>query len=123
MAPPVEASYGGHALELRPLAQEICRRYRAEFADEAARYGDAGIAWCVHDNQHVLSWACISIEHGTNLLNDQIAWLASVLGAREFPLERLVRDLELAAEVVEEHVAGGAELAARLRDARTAVPT
>ena len=32
-------------------------RYRAEFPDEEERYGDAGNAWCVHDNQHILNWA------------------------------------------------------------------
>src|SRR5688572_10053367 len=56
--PPEEATVGGGpAVALRPVAEEICRRYRAEFPDERERYGDAGIAWCVHDNQHILNWA------------------------------------------------------------------
>ena len=32
----------GEELDLRALAHEICRRYRYEFPDEQARYGDAG---------------------------------------------------------------------------------
>jgi hypothetical protein len=51
--PPVTAELrDGETLDLRGLAQEICSRYRAEFPDEQDRYGDAGMAWCVHDNQH-----------------------------------------------------------------------
>jgi hypothetical protein len=32
-------------------------------------------------------------------LNEQASWLARVLAARDFPVLRLVRDLEIAAEV------------------------
>jgi hypothetical protein len=50
---PVTAQlHDGQTLDLRVLAEEICARYRAEFPDEQERYGDAGMAWCVHDNQH-----------------------------------------------------------------------
>ena len=116
MPPPVEASYRGAMLELRPLAQEICRRYRAEFPDEALPDGDAR-NWCVHDNQHIHNWAAISVESTPEMLADQIMWLASVLGARQFPLARLVRDLE----VVDERVEDSAALAAQLREARSFV--
>lgn len=119
--PPVEVSYRGATLELRPLAQEICRRYRAEFPDEAVPDGDARNAWCVHDNQHILNWAAISVESARDILPGQIAWLARVLDARQFPLVRLVRDIEIAADVVEEHVEDGAALAAQLRGARSSV--
>lgn len=121
MAPPVEAPYGGAMLELRPLAQEICRRYRAEFADEEERYGDAGVAWCVHDNQHILGWACASVAAADNTLSEQVAWLARVLAARSFPLDRLTRDLEIAADIVREQVGDGEPLAAALLAARVAV--
>ena len=59
--PPPEVAHTaeGGTLRLRPLAEEICRRYRAEFPDEQERYWDAGIAWCVHDNQHILN--CVSL--------------------------------------------------------------
>jgi hypothetical protein len=104
--PPAEAQLGdGPALDLGALAAEICSRYRAEFPDEEARYGDAGMAWCVHDNQHLLNWA-VTEANGYGGFDRQVAWLAGVLDARDFPLDRLARDLEIAAEVV-----GDAELA------------
>ena len=108
--PPDEAvSQDGTKVALRPLAEEICRRYRQEFPDEEKRYGDAGMAWCVHDNQHILNWAYLD-QRGVLSLGEQVAWLGRVLHARGFPLERLARDLEIAAEVV-----GDDEIASRLR--------
>lgn len=102
--PPVEAQVrGGEPIDLRALAEEICRRYRAEFPDEQGRYGDAGVAWCVHDNQHILNWA-VGARNGLVELERELAWLARVLEAREFPLERLARDLDIAAEVAGERL-------------------
>jgi len=99
--PPEQATLAdGTLLDLRPLAEEICRRYRAEFPDEQGRYGDAGIAWCVHDNQHILQWAVVATTYDETILTTQVAWLAGLLAARSFPLPRLVRDLELAADVM-----------------------
>jgi hypothetical protein len=98
-------------------AREICRRYYEEFADEDERYGPAGRAWCVHDNQHILQWGILDAT-GEVDLHGQVAWLASVLGARGFPLDRLARDLELAADVVEEEDGlAWSAVGARLRDA------
>jgi hypothetical protein len=90
-----------------PLAEEICRRYRATFPDEEARYGEAGNAWCVHDNQHLLNWAAGAVC-GYLEMNPEVAWLAKVLQARDFPVERLARNLDIGAEVVLEEVAGPA---------------
>jgi hypothetical protein len=106
---PDTARLRGAELDLVAPAREICRRYRLEFPDEEGRYGDAGMAWCVHDNQHILSWAAMAIEYGLGI-ESQLDWLAGVLASRGFPLERLVRDLEIAAEVVED-----SEVAERLR--------
>ena len=106
-----EASDGSR-IALRPLAEEVCRRYRTEFPDERERYGDAGIAWCVHDNQHILNWAFLG-DRGWVDLDRQLDWLARVLGARDFPVERLARNLELAADVAEEQVGRGASGPAR----------
>jgi hypothetical protein len=92
---------GGELLDLRVLAEEICSRYRAEFPDEQERYGDAGVAWCVHDNQHILNWA-VTAANGLGGFERQVDWLAGVLEARDFPLDRLARDLEIAAAVLEE---------------------
>ena len=89
----------GQPIELRPLAEEICRRYQLEFPDEQERYGDTGMAWCLHDNQYLLSWGAEAADGYLDMLQ-QVAWLASVLEARGFPLDRLARDLEIAADVV-----------------------
>lgn len=100
--PPVTAQlHDGQTLDLRVLAEEICSRYRAEFPDEQERYGDAGTAWCVHDNQHILNWA-VTERNGYGGLERQLAWLAGVLEARDFPLDRLARNLDIAAAVLAE---------------------
>jgi hypothetical protein len=102
-APPVTAELRGvGALDLRVLAEQICTRYRAEFPDEQQRYGDAGVAWCIHDNQHLLHWAVIE-SNGLGGFERKLEWLAGVLEAREFPLERLARNLELAAAVLDDN--------------------
>jgi hypothetical protein len=112
--PPEEAqTAAGETLQLRALAEEICRRYRAEFADEQERYGDSGIAWCVHDNQHILNWVALE-SRGFMDLDERLAWLARVLEAREFPLARLGRNLELAGDVLRDEVPGSQLLADRL---------
>ena len=118
-APPAEALLGPDAtLSLVPLAEEICRRYRLEFPDEKERYGAAGNAWCVHDNQHLLNWGAGAVR-GLIDMNPEVAWLADVLAARDFPVERLARNLEIGADVVGEYVPGahGQRLSAVLTDA------
>jgi hypothetical protein len=122
--PPAEASLErGAPIDLVALADEVCRRYRAEFPDEQERYGDAGVAWCLHDNQHILNWAVLA-RNGYGSLERELAWLARVLAARDFPLERLRRNLEIAADVVRERVpAGGELLADDLEAGARSVPT
>ena len=100
--PPTTAQTpGGSTIDLVALAEEICRRYRQEFGDERERYEPATATreWCIHDNQHLLNWAVLSLSELCDF-SSQVAWLARVLEAREFPLERLARNLEIAAEVV-----------------------
>lgn len=112
--PPERASVDGREIDLRELAYEVCRRYRAEFPDEQERYGDAGQAWCIHDNQHILNWAAGHLAGHVDL-HRELNWLARVLHARDFPLDRLARDLELGAAVVlERRVPRAADLAAAL---------
>jgi hypothetical protein len=105
-------------LDLYALACEVCRRYRLEFPDEVERYGDVGNAWCVHDNQYLLDWAAEATSDYLDM-RDEVAWLASVLEARQFPLDRLARNLDIGADVVLHHVTGepGAQLAGVLADA------
>lgn len=120
-APLEEVAPDGSTIDLRSLAKQVCARYRSEFPDEQERYGDAGQAWCVHDNQYILHWAMLDAQ-GATTLHDQIGWLARVLGARDFPLDRLGRNLEIAADVVAEVGAPWADdVSGRLRDARAAV--
>ena len=99
-APPELAQLpGGRRLELATPAREIARRHRAEFPDEEERYGDGGLEWCAYDNQWILAWAAADAA-GFESLGRQIEWLAGVLDARGYPVERLARDLEIAADVV-----------------------
>jgi hypothetical protein len=116
--PPERAEIDGHRYDLRALAAEIVARYYAEFPDEAARYGPAGADWCRHDNQWVLRWA-VDDADDDGYLERQVSWLARVLGARDFPLDRLVRSLQIAADVVEPDGLGSASagVAQRLRAA------
>jgi hypothetical protein len=98
--PPAEAHHpDGAPIDLQTLAEEICTRYRAEFPEEKQRYGPAGVKWCLHDNQYLLAWAIQDARDGTVLLSDQVEWLSSILESRDFPVKRLARDLEIAAEV------------------------
>jgi hypothetical protein len=89
----------GNTLDLVALAGEICRRYRLEYPDKQQRYGDAGIAWCVHDNQYLLDWAVRSVTEYFDM-DERVAWLASVLESRDFPTERLARNLDIGAAVI-----------------------
>jgi hypothetical protein len=119
--PPREAVLAdGTAVDLEALAREICERYRAEYGDEDARYGDAGILWCRHDNQHLLNWAVLHTRAFV-VLDEQVAWLAKVLEARDFPLDRLARDLDIAAGVVAARVDGAGQVAAALSGAAAMV--
>jgi len=114
--PPERAATPAGELDLVALAAEVCDRYRAEYPDERERYGDAGTAWCRHDNQWLLAWAVADVHAGHLSLLDQVAWLARVLEARDFPLDRLARNLDIDGDVVTER-AGDAPLADRLREA------
>jgi hypothetical protein len=104
----------GELFHLAPLAHEICRRFLVEFPDDGERYGAAALAWCVHDNQWLLGWAAEDLEIGGKHFADNVRWLARVLRGRGYPTERLVRDLELAAEVVGDENEAQRELARKL---------
>ena len=119
--PPATARLGDRELDLAVLAREICERYHAQYPDEDERYGPAGAEWCRHDNQWLLSWAVGDVR-GVTRLDEQVAWLASVLDSRDFPLDRLAHDLRIAADVVEATVGEpGAAVAESLRRAAETV--
>ena len=112
LPPPAETRLpDGRVVELTEPAAEVCRRYAAEFGDEAPRYGEAWMAWCRHDNQHILNWAAEDVA-GFNDLDRHLDWLWSVLEGRDFPVERLPRNVDLAADVMRER--GEADIAERL---------
>jgi hypothetical protein len=115
---PTEARLAGELIELEPLAAAVADRYFARFPEDLERYGDAGRQWELHDTQHLLNWAIGDVE-GLVDLDKQAAWLAGILAARDFPLEHLAVNLELAADVVEEPV--GSAVADRLRGAAVVV--
>lgn len=120
--PPRAARVENMQLDLEGLAADICDRYHAEFTDEEARFGDAGRDWCRHDNQWLLSWAVNDIL-GLDELDRQALWLANVLASRDFPVDRLVRNIQIAAEVATARVPApvGTQLATRLTSAAVAV--
>ena len=115
--PPATATLeDGEVLHLAPIAHAISRRFQAEYPDEEARYGEAAFAWCVHDNQWLLGWAVEDFEIKGGYFETNLRWLAGVLRAREYPAERLARDLEIAAEVVEGESRARGNLAVKLRE-------
>jgi len=122
--PPTSIFLGedGETLDAESLAREICRRYRVEFPDEQERYGDAGRAWCVHDNLYLLNWGAETVN-GYDDMQREVAWLAGVLEARNFPLTRLARNLDIGATVIRAriHSASGDRLATVFEDAAALV--
>jgi hypothetical protein len=119
--PPTEARLGDQTIGLEPLAAATADRYFERFPEDLQRYGEAGRAWAVHDTQHLLHWAIGDVE-GLVDMQHHVAWLAGVLDARDFPLEHLAANLELAADIVEERL-GAEDVAERLRAAAIGVRT
>jgi hypothetical protein len=121
--PPEDALLGETTVALVPLAAAVADRYFAAHPEDLERYGaDVARAWELHDTRYLLSWAIGDVEDRVDL-EDQVAWLARILEAREFPLEHLASNLDLAAGVVAESLAGGEAVAARLRAAASLVRT
>jgi hypothetical protein len=114
--PPTTAiSPRGQELDLVAVAKLTCSAYDAEFADERARYGPAGMQWCLHDNQHLLNWAVMSLTYGISF-EHELAWLAGILERRAFPLERLARDLELLSSALTSTYPDEQEVAERIKE-------
>ena len=114
--PPDRATLAGREVELRPLANAVSDRYFLRYPEDLERYGELARQWEVHDTQHLLNWAIGDVE-GHVELERQVGWLAGVLEARDFPVEHLAGNLELAADTVEDELDGAEVLARRLRDA------
>jgi hypothetical protein len=71
-------------------------------------------------HQHLLNWAALHVQ-GYVALDEQVAWLAKVLEARDFPIDRLARDLDIATDVVRARVAGAGAVAVALSGAAAMV--
>ena len=113
--PPRSATLAGRAIDLASLAEAVADRYFEEFPEDLSRYGDAARAWELHDTAYCLQWAVLDVE-GWDDIGRQVAWLTGALRSRDFPVERLARNLELAADVVQDRVVlDGATVAARVR--------
>jgi hypothetical protein len=121
-SPPTRSEVYGLQIDLVALARTICKRYYVIYPDEHERYGAAGVDWCHHDNQWLLSWAAGDVIGAVDL-DEQACWLARVLHGRDFPVKRLIRNLQLAAEVTRESEIGpaGPTVAQRLEKAAAAV--
>jgi hypothetical protein len=63
-------------------------------------YGPEGQAWCDHDSRYLLAWGLEDARAQTVDCVAQVQWLARVLTARRFPIQRLARHVELTAEVL-----------------------
>ena len=114
--PPEHATLGERRVALLPLAAAVSERYFQRYPEDLERYGDLARQWEVHDTQHLLNWAIGDVEGHVDL-EQQVGWLAGVLEARDFPIEHLAGNLELAAETVEDELDDAGALAGRLRDA------
>src|SRR4051794_30885028 len=114
--PPERVGLAGEEIALRPVAEAVAERYFQRYPEDLERYGDVAREWEVHDTQHLLNWAIGDVEGHVDL-ERQVGWLAEVLEARDFPLEHLAGNLELAAETVGAELEGASTVANRLRDA------
>lgn len=109
----------GSRLDLGPPAEQLCRLYYDVYPDDLERYGAPGQAWCTHDSRYLLAWALEDARASTVDCVAQVKWLARVLTARAFPIERFVRHVELTADVLRNPSFGdiGARASDRMREA------
>ena len=115
MPPPTTVSTSiGETVRLVPLAEEVTERHLERHPEDVSRYGEElAWQWCVHDMQHVLAWAITDQE-----FEGQLAWLARVLDARDYPVNNLFDCVHTAADVVDEQLRDevGRDVAGRMRD-------
>ncbi len=101
-APPTRArTRDGELVDLVLVAERAAAAFVAAFPDYADRYGPVAIPWCVHDDQHLLNWAILSLDEQVDY-ERELAWLARVLEARTFPLAWLASGLDVLAAAVRE---------------------
>ena len=99
LPPPTVTLADGTQLDLRPLARKISEAHFARHPDELQHYGEAGLEWCTHDNQHLLQWAALDLT-GSIDFDEQLRWLTRVLTARGYPIENLADNLRAGESVL-----------------------
>jgi hypothetical protein len=109
----------GSSIPLAQLAATACDRYFAAYPDDIERLGRSGRLWCDHDSRYLLAWALQDARSGDIDCVERVVWLGTVLGARSFPVDRLVRHVGFTASVLQDAELGtlGARAAQRLRAA------
>jgi hypothetical protein len=113
--PPDRGRLAGAEIELAPIAAAVSERYFERYPGDLERYGELAREWEIHDTQHLLNWAIGDVEGHVDL-EKQAGWLAGILEARDFPLEHLAGNLEIAGDLVDERL-GASDVAGRLRAA------
>jgi hypothetical protein len=114
--PPTSArTPDGATVDLVFVAERAAEAFVAAFPDYAERYGPVAIPWLVHDDQHLLNWAILSLG-GQVDFEAELAWLARVLESRDFPLKWLASGLDVLAQTVRDLHPTLVEVAARLDD-------
>jgi hypothetical protein len=121
--PAVVAGMDGSSIALAALAATACDRYFAAYPDDIEGLGPSGRLWCDHDSRYLLAWALQDARSGDIDCVERVAWLGTVLAARSFPVDRLVRHVELTALVLQDAALGtlGVRAAQRLRSAAQAL--
>lgn len=103
MTSPVPTSDPGFPGEFLVIAERICERYHAEYPDTDERYGARGRNYCAHDNAYLVAWMLQAAALAApSILERNVRWLADLLAARGFPLERYARNLQLVADAIVE---------------------
>jgi hypothetical protein len=124
VAPPaVVAGMDGSSISLAGLAATACDRYFTAYPDDIEVWGPAGRLWCDHDSRYLLAWALQDARSDDIDCVERVGWLGTILGARSFPVDRLVRHVELTASVLHDAELGtlGVRAAQRLRTAAQAL--
>jgi hypothetical protein len=101
MTSPVPTSDPAFPTEMLGLAASVCAEYYRLYPDTDERYGGRGRAYCSHDNAYLAAWIINAVALGSPaILARDVQWLADLLAARDFPMDRFVRNLELVAAAV-----------------------
>lgn len=101
MTSPIPTSDSGFPSHMLDLAESVCAEYYRLYPDTDERYGGRGRAYCAHDNAYLAAWivSAVELDSPASLARD-VRWLADLLAARDFPMDRFVRNLRLVAAAV-----------------------